>query len=268
MRAILVISVAVVALVASALASTSDSCYPPQQAANSQQTTGCALDTPYCVNRQTTLPQCSECRVDTFTVGGGSCDCPAATHYCSRAVGSSGLCAPYSLLGRTCTQASDCISSTSVVQADGRTQLTMTNELLYCVAGRCRVCSPTAWQQYVGTPGTAVRTCGGYDAALSNRLMRYATATRNPATSYTCLSNGTVVVLNSTVDFNFGYLGGDRSTWVYSASTTTTTTSSTATRTASTATTGAQANSYASDERMISVVVIALVALFAAAATV
>jgi hypothetical protein len=106
------------------------------------------------------------------------------------------------------------------------------DELLYCVLGKCRPCKPSDWTQFVGPLGTP-RTCGGYDAALSTRLGRYATSTSMPAFTYTCSSlSGDLVVTNSTVDYNYAYPLGDRSLWTPPPTTTTATAvTATATRT-------------------------------------
>jgi len=86
----------------------------------------------------------------------------------------------------------------------------VTEEVTYCVNSVCSTCSPTRFASANPTP---IATCAGFNSVMSNTLQRYATSTNRPGTMYTCNSNGTIIMLNSTIDFGFGFPGPDRNAW-------------------------------------------------------
>ncbi len=181
-----------------ALASAQTSCV------QSGQGQYCALETPWCVQRAARSSFCSPCSRAIYE-GGGSCQCDPTTSYCSSASGTIGYCLPYTTLGKSCKADADC-KTTTYNSYFG----TVTEEITYCVNSVCSTCSPTRFASANAGP---IVTCAGFDSVKSNTLQRYATSTNRPGTMYTCNSNGTIVMLNSTIDFSFGFPGPDRNAW-------------------------------------------------------
>lgn len=89
----------------------------------------------------------------------------------------------------------------------------MLDQSLFCINQLCKPCSPALWTQYNTGGATGVYTCAGYSKVVSDMLGRYATSTPMPAFSFRCASNGDIIVVNSTIDWNYQYPYGDRSTW-------------------------------------------------------
>lgn len=158
----------------------------------------CDIDSPYCNYQAGLVKACGTCRVmQSLSVAGGSCDCDARTQYCSQASDQSGgQCVDYTMLNSPCVSNNDCKNTADRITYSGNF-VTLTNERLFCINSVCKPCDPAAW-----TPWQA---CAGYDYTLSTRMGRYATETRLPPWVYTCMSNGDLVVDNTTVDYGYGY---------------------------------------------------------------
>ena len=179
------------------------------------QDAGCDIDSPYCnyaEGGQSKL--CGTCRVrQQLSNYGGNCDCDPRTQYCSQASDqTSGQCVDYTTLNVNCINDDNC--QTTVVRAlPSGGSVTLTNEKLFCVAGRCKPCQPTEWQAAVGALDNSSITCAGYTAQVSSMLGRYATASRLSAVEYTCTADGDIVLVQPTVDYNYEYPCGDRALW-------------------------------------------------------
>jgi hypothetical protein len=86
------------------------------------------------------------------------------------------------------------------------------NEILSCVLGSCKPCDPDTWENNYAKLGKPY-TCPGYVDKASNLLKRYATATSRPGTSFSCNVAGAVSPVNATINYNYGYAGGDWTKW-------------------------------------------------------
>jgi len=175
----------------------------------------CEIDSPYCNwTEQKTRKRCGTCRVgQSMPAYGGSCDCDARTSFCDQQSGLvGGQCTQYTLLDTLCTTDDNCKTTTTRTSIAG-TSITVTNERLFCVKGKCKPCQPDVWLSQKGELGVASIVCPGYDATLSNNLARYATESRLPAVEYTCDADGNIVYLQPTVDYNYEFSCGDRSQW-------------------------------------------------------
>lgn len=196
-------------------------CTDPQPPTNQnyKQSPTCDVTAPYCVYRgsQQQPNVCGQCQVRGAyaEAGGGSCQCDMRTRYCEQGGSLAGTCQPLTLLDAVCADDLDCRTTTRVIVSNfpSITTEVRVNEQLYCVFNRCKPCDPQRWQDAVGTPGVATRKCPGYNAALSNRLGRYATTVSRPNYEYTCTTAGDLLVLNATVDYNLDYPLGDRALW-------------------------------------------------------
>jgi len=175
----------------------------------------CSLYTQKCTQVTFSGRRCTVCDPDRSRIaGGGSCFCDASTHYCSSVQGQIGVCAPYSIYNKACQADSDCLTRVTNDVHDN-----WPNEVLYCVNQLCKPCSPALWAQYKNGDANGVYTCAGYNKELSDNVMHYATATSLPKFMFRCAANGDIVVVNSTIDWNYQYPYGDRSSWTYSTST-------------------------------------------------
>jgi hypothetical protein len=186
---------------------TGASCANAQIGFTGGQDSICQIDSAYCNYVNVVYKQCGTCRVMQATpVAGGSCDCDARTSYCSqKSDQGSGQCLSYTMLNQFCTMDSDCQTTvTRSLPSGGSVQLP--DEHLFCVNSACKPCNPATWNS-----GNV--TCPGYSATLSSSLGRYATTSRLSAVVYTCLSNGDIVFLQDTVDYDYGYPCGNRALW-------------------------------------------------------
>ena len=201
-------------------------CPDPQPASNVnfKQSIGCDVTAPYCVYRgsQQQPNVCAQCQVrgSWIEAGGGSCQCDMRTQYCEQGGELAGTCQPLTKLNDVCADDLDCRTTTRVIVSNfpSITTETRTNEQLFCVFNRCKPCDPSTWSDFVGQIGVATRQCSGYNAALSDRLGRYATTVSRPNYEYTCTNLGDLVVINATINYNLGYPLGDRSLWTPSPS--------------------------------------------------
>lgn len=169
------------------------------------QANECSLQTPWCTQNGGRSYACSACTRGIYE-GGGSCQCDPTTSYCSSATNTIGACLPYTTLGKSCQSDANC-KTTTVNSYFG----TVTEETTYCVNGACRQCSPARFA--AANPSNPIVTCGGFDSTISDRIRRYATSTNRPGTMYTCGSDGNIIMVNSTIDFSFGFPGPDRNAW-------------------------------------------------------
>jgi len=85
----------------------------------------------------------------------------------------------------------------------------------------CKPCSPALWAQYKIGGASGVYTCAGYNKALSDLNRHYSIGWPLPKFMFRCAANGDIEVVNSTIDWNYQYPYGDRSSWAYSTSTNT-----------------------------------------------
>jgi len=195
----------------------------------------CSLTQPVCQQYTQSFFACAVCPPDSWRiVGGGSCFCDASQAYCSRAQPTLATCRLWSIMNKACSVDSDCVTYTSNTLHNN-----VPDQTLYCVGNKCKPCNPATWSQYqIGGPSLRY-TCPGYDPVRSNQYGRYMTGSPMPGFTFTCVQSGDIVVLNSTIDFNYGYPGGDRSKWAPTSAVVATTAAAT---TATAATTGAAAS--------------------------
>jgi len=201
----------------------------------------CPLAQPVCQQFTQSFFACAACPPTAYRiVGGGSCYCDASQAYCSSAQPTLATCRLWSIMNKACSTNADCETRTS-----NTLQSNVPDQILYCIGNKCKPCNPATWSQYqIGGPSLRY-TCPGYDPVLSNQYNRYMTGSPMPGFTFTCTSAGDILVLNSTIDFNYGYPGGDRSKWAPTSAvvaTTATTASAATTSTTATATTGAAAS--------------------------
>lgn len=175
----------------------------------------CSLAKPACTQTSFSGYQCTQCwpRFSQLA-GGGSCYCDASKHYCSRTTGQMGQCAPYSIYNKACQADSDCITRIDNLLGDN-----LINEVLFCVNQLCKPCSPALWTQYKVGDANGIYTCDGYNKAFSDQNLHYSTSYPLPKFMFRCASNGDIEVVNATIDWNYQYPYGDRSSWTYSTST-------------------------------------------------
>jgi hypothetical protein len=186
-------------LCAAALASNiGTSCVNAQIGTLGGQDRACDIDSPYCTYQAGLDKYCGTCRVmQSLPVAGGSCDCDARTQYCSQASDAGGgQCLDYTMLNKQCLSNDNCKNTAQRIFYSGG-YVTLTNERLFCINGFCKPCNYTAW--------TGWQACAGYDYTLSLNIGRYASQTRLPPWTYTCMPNGDLVVDNTTVDYGYGY---------------------------------------------------------------
>lgn len=180
-----------------------------QRCTASGQGDNCPLANPWCIQVAGFTSFCSAC-TSGLQFGGGSCECDPSTSYCSSSTAHIGSCRLFTIVGKACNSDGDCITKTDNSYFGSRTE-----EFMYCVNKTCRPCSPEKWAQNNVGGASGIVTCAGFDSAMSDRLGRYATATTRPGTQYRCSSDGMIVMVNNTVDYNYQYNGpaGDRANW-------------------------------------------------------
>ena len=199
----------------------------------------CPLQQPVCQQYTQSFFACATCPPTAYRiVGGGSCYCDASQAYCSSAQTTLATCRLTTLTNQACTSDADCMT-----RASNTLQSNVPDQILYCIGNKCKPCNPATWSQYqIGGPSLRY-TCPGYDPVLSNQYGSYMTGSPMPGFTFTCTQAGDILVLNSTIDFNYGYPGGDRSKWTPTSAVVATTAAATSTATAtSTSTTGAAAS--------------------------
>jgi hypothetical protein len=195
----------------------------------------CPLAQPVCQQYTLSFYACAACSPTAWRMaGGGSCYCDASQAYCSNAQATLASCRLTTLTNNPCTVDSDCITyATNTMHSNAPDQV------MYCIGNKCKPCNPATWSKYdIGGPSRRY-TCPGYDPVLSNQYNRYMTGSPMPGFTFTCTQAGDILVLNSTINFNYGYPGGDRSTWTPTSAVVATTAGGATTATAGTATTGA-----------------------------
>lgn len=227
----------------------------------------CSVETPYCTYRGSNPEQqtCTKCRIGGFNGGLGSCNCDPRTHFCKQGGSNAGSCRPYTKLNDQCSIDKDCqtrinaiTTITPVVQTEDKL-----DESLSCVFGRCKPCDPDLWRDHIGDPGTATVTCAGYNAAVSDDLDRYVVETSRPRFEFTCTILGDIEVVNDTIDYNFGFPGGDRSEWTPSATDSTSATTSGGTTTSGSGSTTAGGDATSAGWGLLQPALLALVAVVA-----
>lgn len=206
-----------VALVALAAAKIGDPCNFTPSTANGAtllQDSACDVTAPYCTWTPTNgapVGACTPCRVRQ---PGDPCACNPSTSYCEQGGATPGTCQPYTRLNAPCSSDADCTTHTNAIVGGGLPLQTanVVNEILFCVLGSCKPCDPATWPKNYAKLGAAY-TCPGYVDKASNLLKRYATATSRPGTSFSCNVAGTVTPVDATIDYNYGYAGGDWTKW-------------------------------------------------------
>jgi len=169
----------------------------------------CPLDKSICQPITIATKQCSPCSMQASTlVGGGSCYCDPSKGFCATAQAQLGTCQPYTVYNKVCSKDTDCQT-----RADNVFFTNYISENLYCINKLCKPCSPALWDQYNTGGPNRTYVCPGYDAHLSNTYGRYAVGSSLPKFTFQCSASGDIVVLNSVLDFNYQYPGGDRSNW-------------------------------------------------------
>jgi len=175
----------------------------------------CPMEKQQCTQVSFGIKQCTTCGVGySQMAGGGSCYCDASRQYCSRITGQIGQCAPYSIYNKACQSDTECVT-----RIDNLVGSNLINEVLFCVNQLCKPCSPAIWAQYKIGDANGVYTCSGYSKYLSDLNRHYTTGWPLPKFMFRCASNGDIVVVNATIDWNYQYPYGDRSSWAYSTST-------------------------------------------------
>jgi hypothetical protein len=198
----------------------------------------CPLAQPVCQQFTQSFFACAACPPDYARMGGGgSCYCDASQAYCSSAQTTLATCRLATIINAPCTVDGDCVT-----HASNTLHANAVDQSMYCIGGKCKPCNPATWSKYqIGGPSLRY-TCPGYDPVLSNQYNRYMTGSPMPGFTFTCTSAGDILVLNSTIDFNYGYPGGDRSKWTPTSAVVATTATTATASTAATATTGAAAS--------------------------
>ena len=179
------------------------------------QNEDCPFDKPYCRlvgDADSAGGFCLPC--DPSHDGWAPCSCDPATSYCGRQTVLAGSCEPYTILDRACSKDDDCVTYVdSVVAIEPEVVIeSVVDQRLYCVNDVCKPVTAKQWKKTYGDIGETY-TCPGYDERASNELGRYAVATMRPGTSFTLTDEGDVQVIDSTIDYNYGFPGGDRSQW-------------------------------------------------------
>lgn len=198
----------------------------------------CVVDggKPYCVEYQYTRYGCFACSPSAVIFGGGSCMCNANSTYCEPADTGIGQCKLYTILNKPCSDDSECKTTAGNLAADN-----LPAQSLYCVNSLCKPCSPTLWAANNNGAVNGVYTCPGFSASISNSAGTYKTLSRLSAVSFACAPDGSIVVINDQIDYNYQFPGGDRSNWTPSS--TFAATNGAATTTAAVATSGSNAGS-------------------------
>lgn len=236
---------AIVAILCAALLAYAQECSNPQPTRGIDgtyfwQDGDCSVQQAWCTYRGATVVDqtCTKCRIGDYgQVGGGSCNCDPRTNYCKQGGNDAGSCRPYTRLDKQCISNQDCRTETNVITTINPVIQTEMkgDESMHCVNGFCKPCDPNVWRDIVGTPGVATIKCAGYSESVSNQLGRYVTETARPGFEYTCTLTGNIIVVNDTIDYNYGYDSGDWTTWTPATSSSS---SSSGTATSGASTTG------------------------------
>lgn len=170
----------------------------------------CPVDseTPYCAQYGLRMYACFACYPGSTIYGGGSCMCNANTSYCESDEAGYGNCKLYTILDKACSSDSDCkTTGNTIVQSNVPAQT------LYCVNNKCKPCSPTLWAQNTNGAVAGVYTCAGFSSAGSDAAGTYKTNTGKPGTSFGCAADGSIIMINDVVNYDYQFPGGSRNNW-------------------------------------------------------